>query len=204
MKRVLFVLATLLFSLSVQAASLPSDIKPMDLRVYGQENKEATIYVFSSLTCPHCSVFHEEILPDIKKDYVETGKARLIYVDMLGDSKGLTGTMISRCIAPEKYDDFMSIMFENQQVWAYSKKPRAIMTRFATMLGLTENEVDICLLNQELKQMILEQQMNLSRLYNIIGMPSVVVVKGNETKKFQGADKDIILNGLKERFEEND
>lgn len=204
MKKLLLLLP-LLYSIAASSATLPADIKPTDLRVYGNKTNPTTIYVFSSLTCPHCSVFHSEIMPDIKKDYIDTGKAKLIYVDMPGESKGMTGTTISRCIKPEKYDDFMSIMFENQEVWAYSSKPRAIMTRFATMLGgLTEDEVNVCLLNQELKQTILEQQLNLSRLYDIKAMPSVVIVKNNETKKIQGADKEVIMHELKERLGAND
>ncbi|MBQ3035192.1 MAG: thioredoxin domain-containing protein, partial [Alphaproteobacteria bacterium] len=173
--------------------------------IYGNKNNETTIYVFSSLTCPHCAVFHAEIMPDIKKEYVDTDKAKLIYVDMPGESKGMTGTTISRCIKPEKYDDFMDIMFENQEVWAYSSKPRAVMTRFATMLGgLTEDEVAACLLNQELKQTILQQQLNLSTLYDVKAMPSVVIVKNNESKKIQGADKIAVMQTLKERLSADD
>lgn len=201
MKKGLLFLATLFIGLSVQSATLPSDIKPSDLRVYGTENKDAIVYVFSSLTCPHCSVFHTDIMPDIKKEFVDSGKAKLIYVEMPGESKGLTGTLISRCINPEKYEDFMDIMFENQQVWAYAAKPRAIMTRFATMLGgMTKDEVDACLLDQKLKETVLNQQMNLAKLYTIEAMPSVVIVKDNQTKKVQGADKVAIMNALKERL----
>jgi protein-disulfide isomerase len=201
MKKGLLFLASLFIGLSVQSATLPSDIKPSDLRVYGAENKDATVYVFSSLTCPHCSVFHTDIMPDIKKEFVDSGKAKLIYVEMPGESKGLTGTLISRCINPEKYEDFMDIMFENQQVWAYAAKPRAIMTRFATMLGgMTKDEVDACLLDQKLKETVLNQQMNLAKLYTIEAMPSVVIVKDNQTKKVQGADKVAIMNALKERL----
>ena len=201
MKKGLLFLASLFIGLSVQSATLPSDIKPSDLRVYGAENKDAIVYVFSSLTCPHCSVFHTDIMPDIKKEFVDSGKAKLIYVEMPGESKGLTGTLISRCINPEKYEDFMDIMFENQQVWAYAVKPRAIMTRFATMLGgMTKDEVDACLLDQKLKETVLNQQMNLAKLYTIEAMPSVVIVKDNQTKKVQGADKVAIMNALKERL----
>ncbi|MBO7244058.1 MAG: thioredoxin domain-containing protein [Alphaproteobacteria bacterium] len=203
MKKGLLLLVSFFFCATAYASSLPADIKPTDLRVYGKENKEATIYVFSSLTCPHCSVFHSDIMPEIKKEYVESGKSKLIYVDMPSESRGLTGTMLSRCINPEKYEDFMDLMFENQQVWVYAKKPRAMLTRFATMLGgLTAEEVDICLLNQELKQTILEQQLNLSRLYNIEAMPSVVIIKNDEIKKIQGADKEAIMHELKGRLGE--
>ena len=79
MKKLLLLLP-LLYSIAASSATLPADIKPTDLRVYGNKTNPTTIYVFSSLTCPHCSVFHSEIMPDIKKDYIDTGKAKLIYV----------------------------------------------------------------------------------------------------------------------------
>ena len=55
-----------------------------------------------------------------------------------------------------------------------------------------------------LKQTILEQRSNLSKLYDIEAMPSVVILKNNETKKIQGADKEFIMHELKERLGEND
>ena len=35
------------------------------------ENAKVTIKVFSSLTCPHCASFHENIFEKLKKDYID-------------------------------------------------------------------------------------------------------------------------------------
>lgn len=201
LKKGLLFVYSLLMGASVLAASLPSDLKPTDLRVYGDKQNPAIIYVFSSLTCPHCSIFHRDIMPDLKSQYVDTGKAKLILVDMAYDSMAMTGFTISRCISPDKYDAFMSVMFENQMMWANAEKPREVMTRFATMLGgMTKNDVDICLANEELKKTIIKQRTNLSELYGVTGMPTVVVVKGTQSEKIEGADKKAIFKVLNERL----
>ena len=47
--------------------------------VIGSDDSDVKIKIFSSLTCPHCASFHIEVLPEIKKEYVDTGKAQIIF-----------------------------------------------------------------------------------------------------------------------------
>jgi len=49
--------------------------------VLGQNQAPIKIKVFSSFTCPHCAVFHINVVPEINKAYVEAGKVQLIFVD---------------------------------------------------------------------------------------------------------------------------
>lgn len=201
LKKGLLFVCSLFVGTSLMAAKLPSDIKQTDLRVYGDKQNPAIIYVFSSLTCPHCSVFHREVMPKLQSEYVDKNKAKLVYVEMPYDSMAMTGFTISRCISPDKYEAFMDVMFENQMLWSNAEKPREIMTRFATMLGgMTNNDVNICLANEELKKTIIRQRTNLAQLYDVTGMPTVVVVKNNKTDKIAGADERAILKLLDERL----
>src|ERR671924_995150 len=47
----------------------------------GKEDAPVTIVEYFSLGCPHCRKFHETILPKLKTDYIDTGKARLVLRD---------------------------------------------------------------------------------------------------------------------------
>ena len=49
--------------------------------VIGSNDAPVKIKIFSSLTCPHCASFHINVLPEIKKKYVESGKVQLILID---------------------------------------------------------------------------------------------------------------------------
>ena len=201
MKKLYLLLGSLFVATSLSAANLPADIKPTDLRTYGDKKNPTTIYVFSSLTCPHCATFHKNVMPKIKEKYVDTNKAQLVYVDMPYDPMAMTGFTISRCMPADKYESFMNLMFENQMLWYNSEKPREIMTRFATMLGgVAKEDVDKCLNNTELKKKIIEQRTNLAELYGVTGMPTVVYAKGTQSQKIEGADEMAILSLLDERM----
>ena len=47
----------------------------------GNKNAKVTIVEFSDYQCPFCRIFWKEALPQILKEYVNTGKARLVYRD---------------------------------------------------------------------------------------------------------------------------
>ena len=50
-------------------------------RILGKADAPITIVEYASFTCPHCATFANQVLPPIKKDWVETGKAKLIFRD---------------------------------------------------------------------------------------------------------------------------
>src|SRR5690349_15694958 len=50
-----------------------------DDHVLGNKDAPVTIIEYASMTCPHCAAFDKETLPQIKKDWIEPGKAKLIY-----------------------------------------------------------------------------------------------------------------------------
>lgn len=175
---------------------LKSDLKPSELRVYGNQNNPTSIYVFSSLSCPHCSVFHKELMPDIMKQFIQTDKAKLIYVEMPYDAKAMTGTMYARCVQPQNYNAYMAQMFHNQEIWMNAEKPRRMMLDYALSLGEDEERLEQCVSNWSLKKQVTEQRNNLSELYLVRSLPTVVVVKNHIPKKFLGTDKQVILQEM--------
>ena len=56
-------------------AVLPTD------HVLGDPKAPVTIVEYASLTCSHCAHFHIQILPEIKKKWIDTGKVKLVYRD---------------------------------------------------------------------------------------------------------------------------
>ena len=52
-----------------------------DDAVLGDPNAPVTLIEFSDFQCPFCRKFYKETLPQIKKEYILTGKAKLVYRD---------------------------------------------------------------------------------------------------------------------------
>ncbi len=48
----------------------------------GKENAPLTLVMFTDYQCPFCSRFESQILPEIKKQYIDTGKLRLVVRDL--------------------------------------------------------------------------------------------------------------------------
>lgn len=49
--------------------------------VLGKSTAPVTIIEFSDFQCPFCEKFYTETLPQLKKEYIDTGKAKLVFRD---------------------------------------------------------------------------------------------------------------------------
>lgn len=198
MKKIIAFFGGVLSVLSVQAVTLDDNLKPNQLRVYGAD-KPTKAYVFTSYSCPHCTVFHKTILPEMKK-MVDDGKLQIVMVEMPFDARSMTGTMLARCLPAKHYDKFSEAMFDNQQTWSLSKNPKAIITGYASLLGMSENQINACLSDKALMKTVTQQRNNLADMYGVTGMPSVVVVSDSARKLLVGTDKDEILSEIRKRI----
>ncbi|MDD3669416.1 MAG: thioredoxin domain-containing protein [Alphaproteobacteria bacterium] len=198
MNKIIFVVGLMFWALSAAAAVNPAaDLKA--LRTAGADNP-VKIYVFSSFSCPHCGLFHRNVLPALKEKFAEAGRAQIVLVDMPGDGKAMAGSMIARCMAPEQYEPFVSAMYAGQTQWMNAPNARDVITGYAKMAGLAEAEIDACLGNKDLQKTILAQRENLSKLYNVQAMPSVVLVKDGNRKTWTGTNAQIIMQGLNQEI----
>jgi protein-disulfide isomerase len=74
-----------------------------DDRILGNPDAPITIIEYASLTCPHCAHFANEVLPELKKKWIDTGKAKLVLRDYPLDEPALRAAMIARCAPPDRY-----------------------------------------------------------------------------------------------------
>ena len=59
----------------------PVDVSEDDDPVVGKDNAPVTIIEFSDYQCPFCEKFYTESYAQLKKDYIDTGKVRLVFRD---------------------------------------------------------------------------------------------------------------------------
>ena len=87
------------------AVVLPSNIVINASQKYaiGTANAPLTMYEYSSLGCPHCADFHLDVVPDLIKEYVNTGLLRIIFVNFPLDKTSMKAAMLSRCMVYENY-----------------------------------------------------------------------------------------------------
>jgi protein-disulfide isomerase len=166
-----------------------------DDRILGNPDAPITIVEYASLTCPHCAHFTNDVLPELKKKWIETGKAKLILRDYPLDEPALRAAMIARCAPPDRYYAFVDTFFGAQEKWA---KPdfREPLARLVKLGGMSREEFDNCLKNTALENKIVEGRLIASKELDVNSTPTFFI---NGTK-FTGAptveEFDKALSGL--------
>ncbi|MBI5405820.1 thioredoxin domain-containing protein [Candidatus Kaiserbacteria bacterium] len=84
----------------------------------GAANAPVTIVAWGDYQCPFCKKFEVETLPQIIKNYVDTGKVKIVFMDFtfLGNDS-TTGALYGRSVwrlYPDKYFAWRTVMYESQ------------------------------------------------------------------------------------------
>ena len=166
----------LVLALVLHAPAVGADVGAlMAERSLGDAAAPVTVVEYSSLTCPHCAQFHEEILPQIKSAYIDPGKVRFVYRDYPLDARALAAAMVARCVDPARYFGFLALLYKDQLAWARSDDPIRDLKVRAQLAALPAPAVDACLANQDLAKAIEDTAREASRTHGIDSTPSFVV-----------------------------
>ena len=159
--------------------------KPNNLVVLGKNNAPVKIKIFSSLTCPHCASFHKNVIPQIEKNYVNSGKVQLIFIDFPLDLAALNASKLLHCLEPKKQINFLDIIYENQNKWNSGSNLEEINNNLKTIvkdLGVDSTAFKKCLNNEIIESRILDGRIESQEKYSINSTPTIII---NE-KKFNG------------------
>ncbi|MHA1107918.1 MAG: DsbA family protein [Alphaproteobacteria bacterium] len=148
----------------------------------GKADAPVTIIEYASLTCSHCARFHRETLPGIKKEFVDTGKVRLVYRDFPLDQLALAAAMVARCAGRERQFGFIDTFFTAQRTWAADGNPIAALGRLARLGGMAQGEFDACLKNQTVSDAVIKQRLEGEKTFKINATPTLII----NGKKFSG------------------
>jgi protein-disulfide isomerase len=122
-------------------------VQPGD-HVMGDAKAPITLIEYASFTCPHCAHFHTQILPEIKKKWIDTGKVKLIYRDFPLDQVAAKAAQIAECTPNDRYFGVIDLIFRGQPTWATSPDPIAELAKPLRIAGMGENEIKACLANE--------------------------------------------------------
>lgn len=84
-------------------------VQPGD-HVLGDPKAPITLIEYASFTCPHCAHFHTQVLPEIKKKWIDTGKVKLVYRDFPLDQVAAKAAQIAECAGNDRYFGVIDII----------------------------------------------------------------------------------------------
>lgn len=114
----------------------------------GSPDAKVQITEYASFTCPHCANFHATVWPQLKADYIDTGKINFTYREVYFDRYGLWAAMVARCGGEMRYFGIVDMLFDQQKEWAASDDPNVVVGNLRTIgkaAGLDDAALDVCL-----------------------------------------------------------
>jgi protein-disulfide isomerase len=177
----------------VQLAETGTPEVTADDRILGKADAPVTIIEYASLTCPHCAAFEKDILPKIKAEWIDSGKAKLVFRDFPLDGSALKAALVARCAPPERFYGFIGILFAQQGGWGIAQDPIPGITRIAKLGGMSEDQVQACLKDDALQNKILAVRLAAEQQYQVESTPTFFI----NGKKVVGAREDEIVAAIK-------
>lgn len=140
----------------------------------GDEASPVTIIEYGSLTCGYCIGFHRSIFPEIKRDYIDTGKARFIYRHYPTGNEAKLGAVALEC-ADEQYYALLDGLFATVDDWASTDNIYAALEKQASQVGLDKRAFKQCFESGHAMQRVLDEQQHARQTYGTKGTPTFLI-----------------------------
>ena len=165
-------------------------------RIYeGKEDSKIVILVYESLTCSHCAVFHSEIYPNLKKNFIDKGHVKLEYRNFPLDLAAFNAAKVAHC-KNINGEEVLHFLYKNQNKWVKGNTIDELNENLKKILisqnfGINYNK---CINDKNIEDFVLEDRIEGVKKYNVSATPTIII---NE-KKF---DKPLTYKNLEKTLE---
>jgi len=163
--------------------------------VVGNKDAKITIIAFESLTCSHCANFHKDVYPQLKKDYLDTGLAKIEFRHFPLDIAAFNASKVSQC-KNDGDSKILNSLFANQQKWVKGSSAEEANKNLEKFLKNEGFDIDFktCLNNQEIEDFVLNDRIDGVKNYKVNSTPTIII---NDTK----FEKTLNYKNLKKALE---
>ena len=192
MKKTIVLFLIILFKISPINAEITNKIKRIFI---GNKDAKINIIIYESLTCSHCANFHIDILPDLKRDFIDTGIAKLEFRHFPLDVAAFNASKIAQCKNDGK-SDILNTLYLNQHRWIKGKTVEEVNKNLEKFL-LKENitvDFNLCTTNKKIEEFVLNDRIEGTKKFKINATPTIII----NDKKFE---KSLNYKNLKKTLE---
>ena len=161
----------------------------------GNEDAKITIIAYESLTCSHCANFHKDVFPELKKEYLDTGLAKIEFRHFPLDAAAFNASKVSQC-KNDGDSAILNSLYANQQKWVKGSSVQEAnenLQKFLTSEGFDIN-FDECINNKEIEDFVLNDRIDGVKNFKVNSTPTIVI----NDKKFE---KTLTYKNLKKALE---
>ena len=161
----------------------------------GNPTAKITIIAYESLTCSHCADFHNNVYPQLKRDYIDTGLAKIEFRHFPLDVAAFNASKIAQCKKGKELENLNSL-YSNQQAWVKGSTIEEVnenLKKFIEKEGFNLN-FEKCIKNKEIEDFILNDRIDGVKKFKVNATPTIII----NNKKFE---KSLNYKNLKKTLE---
>ena len=152
--------------------------------ISGNVDAKITIIAYESLTCSHCANFHKDVYPQLKKDYIDTGLAKIEFRHFPLDIAAFNASKISQCKQNQSLE-ILESLYSNQQAWFKGSTIDEVNINLKKFLKKEGFNLDFekCINNKEIEDFVLNDRIEGTKKFNINATPTIII----NNEKFEKA-----------------
>jgi protein-disulfide isomerase len=192
MKKIIAVFLLILFQSSIVSADSSKDINRI---IIGNKDAKISIIAYESLTCSHCANFHINVLPDLKKDFIDKGLAKIEFRHFPLDIAAFNASKIAQC-KNDGNSDILNTLYLNQPKWIKGKTVNEVnenLKKFLASEGITV-DFNKCISDKNIEDFVLNDRIEGAKKFKVNATPTIII----NDKKFE---KSLNYKNLKKTLE---
>ena len=189
MKKIIFLLVIFFTTVSNLQAE---EIKRITV---GNKDAKITIIAFESLTCSHCANFHKNVFPELKKEFLDTGIAKIEFRHFPLDIAAFNAAKIAQCKQNQSLE-ILESLYSNQKAWVKGNTIEEVnknLKEFIKKKGFKINYEE-CVNNKEIEDFVLNDRIEGTKNFKVNATPTIII----NDKKFE---KTLNYKNLKKALE---
>ena len=162
--------------------------------VIGSADAPVTVIEYASPTCPACKYFHDDVLPTLKTEYIDTGKVRFVYREYpVHQDLDVPAYALAMCAGEDKFFDVLDDLFERQDNVIGAAQNGALKMALQTIgkrHGIeTDAQFDACMSNRDYRQALADKYQVATEKWNVTSTPSFII--DGKTHRFEGRTRTV-------------
>lgn len=150
-------------------------------RTKGDPGAPITIYEITDFACPWCREFYRLTLPGLESEYIETGKAKLIFVNLpipqLHPNSPAAHEFAMCAASQDRFWPVHDLLYEHQEDWAMLEAPRGYFTTLADSAGLDLELLNICFDTGATRWIVQQEAESVAQQAHVTSTPSFIMDK---------------------------
>nr|WP_227658947.1 MULTISPECIES: thioredoxin domain-containing protein [unclassified Corynebacterium] len=148
-----------------------------DPRALGDVNAPVVMVEWTDLRCPFCGFFSREILPTLKKEYVDTGKVRIEFRDVVyfGDRSAAASAAARAAAEQDRYVEYLQAVYARAPESGHPELPDEELVEIAKEVGVPDMGRFTTDMKDPQLRAAAEEETNQARQWGVQGVPFFAV-----------------------------